>query len=241
MNEGIAARLAAVRERVARAAERAGRSAGAVELVGVAKLHGAAPVVEAVGAGLRAVGESYVQEARAKIPEVARQLAAAGRPPPRWHFVGRLQRNKARAAAELFDVVETLDGAALGAELDRRAAALGRRLAVLFQLNLSGEPQKGGATPDELPALLEASAAWASLEPIGLMTLPAVAPDPEQARPTFARLRELLEKAPPTPRGGRLRELSMGMSGDFEVAIEEGATIVRVGAALFGPRGEEGA
>jgi hypothetical protein len=230
-----------VRERIARAAERAGRSADAIELVGVAKLHGAADVAEAVGAGLAAVGESFVQEARGKIPEVARRLAAAGRPPPRWHLVGRLQRNKARHAAELFDVVETLDAAGLGAELDRRARALGRRLAVLFQVNLSGEPQKGGVAPEALPALLEASGAWRALEPIGLMTLPAAAPDPEAARPTFARLRELLAKAPPTPRGARLRELSMGMSSDFEVAIEEGATIVRVGSAIFGPRGQGGA
>ncbi len=238
---GVGARLAAVRERVARAAQRAGRSADAVELVGVAKLQGAADVADAVGAGLGSVGESYVQEARAKIPEVARRLAAAGFPPPRWHFVGRLQRNKARQAAELFDVVETLDGAGLGAELDQRAGALGRRLAVLFQVNLSGEPQKGGVAPDVLPALIEASGAWASIEPIGLMTLPAAAPDPEAARPIFATLRELLEKAPRTPRGARLRELSMGMSGDFEVAIEEGATIVRVGTAIFGPRAEGGA
>ena len=115
----------------------------------------------------------------------------------------------------------------------------GRRLAVLFQVNLSGEPWKGGVEPDELPALIEASGAWSSLEPVGLMTLPAAAPDPEAARATFAQLRELLEKAPRTPRGARLRELSMGMSEDFEVAIEEGATIVRVGTAIFGPR-EEG-
>ena len=240
MSEAVAARLAAVRERIARAAERAGRSADEVELVGVAKLHTAADVVDAVLAGLGSVGESYAQEAQAKIPEVARLLGATGHPPPRWHFVGRLQRNKARHVAPLFDVVETLDAPGVGAELDRRAASAGRRLAVLFQVNLSGEPWKGGVAPDELPGLIEASGAWSSLEPVGLMTLPAVAPDPEAARPTFARLRELLEKAPRTPRGARLHELSMGMSGDFEVAIAEGATIVRVGTAIFGPR-EEGA
>jgi len=239
VSDAIAARLAAVRERIARAAERAGRSADEVELVGVAKLHAAADVADAVRAGLGSVGESYAQEAQAKVPEVARRLAAVDRPSPRWHFVGRLQRNKARHVAPLFDVVETLDAPGVGAELDRRAASAGRRLAVLFQVNLSGEPWKGGVAPDELPGLIEASGAWSSLEPVGLMTLPALAPDPEAARPTFAKLRELLEKAPRTPRGGRLRELSMGMSGDFEVAIEEGATIVRVGTAIFGPR-EEG-
>jgi pyridoxal phosphate enzyme (YggS family) len=236
VTDAVAARLAAVRARVARAAERAGRRAEEIEIVGVAKRHPAAAVVEAVRAGLRSAGESYAQEAEAKIPEVARLLAAAGLGPPRWHFVGRLQRNKARHVARLVDVVESVDSVELGAELDRRAAAAGRRLAVLFQVNLSGEAQKAGVAPEGLPALLEASGAWASLDPLGLMTLPAAAADPEAARPVFARLRELLERTPPTPRGVRMRELSMGMSGDFEVAVEEGATIVRVGTAIFGPR-----
>ncbi len=241
MSGEIADRLAAVRARIARAAERAGRPADAVTLVGVAKLHEAADVAAAVRAGLDAVGENYVQEAQAKIPEVGALLAAQACPPPRWHFVGHLQRNKARFVAALFDVVETIDSAALGAELDRRAGAVGRRLEVLFQVNLSGEAQKGGVAPDELPALAEASGAWTSLDPIGLMTMPAAAADPGAARPVFARLRELLERSPPLPRGGRLRELSMGMSGDFEVAIEEGATIVRVGTAIFGPRQQRSA
>jgi len=238
VSEAVAARLAAVRERIARAALRAGRRADAVTLVGVAKRHPAEAVADAVRAGLGAVGENYLQEAQAKIPEVAARLAADDRPAPRWHFVGHLQRNKARPAAELFDVVETLDSAELGARLDRHAAARGRRLAVLFQVNVSSEPQKAGVEPEALPALLEASGAWASLDPVGLMTLPAASPDPEAGRPAFARLRELLERAPTLPRGGRLHELSMGMSGDFEVAIEEGATIVRIGTAIFGPRGE---
>lgn len=236
MSDAVETRLAAVRERIARAAERAGRRADAVTLVGVAKRHPAAAVADAVRAGLRAVGENYVQEAQAKIPDVAARLAAQGGRAPLWHFVGHLQRNKARHVAGLFDVVETLDSVELGAELDRRAAARGHRLAVLFQLNLSGEPQKSGAAPEALPELVAASAAWSWLDPVGLMTMPAAAPDPEAGRPVFARLRELLEKAPALPRGGRLRELSMGMSADFEVAIEEGATIVRVGTAIFGPR-----
>ena len=240
MSDGIAARLAAVRERVARAAERAGRRPDEVELVGVAKLHSAGAVVDAVRAGLGAVAENYAQEAQAKIPEVLQRLAAEARLPPRWHFVGRLQRNKARAVARLFDVVETIDAVGLGAELDRRAAALGRRLEVLLQVNLSGEAQKGGVPPEALLDLIEASSAWRAIEPVGLMTIPADSPDPEASRSTFARLRELLEKTPATPRGGRLRELSMGMSNDFELAIEEGATIVRVGTAIFGARGEEG-
>lgn len=236
MSGALAERLGAVRERIARAAARAGRRADEIALVGVAKRHPVSAVVDGVRAGLLAVGESYVQEAQQKIPEAAALLAASGLGAPRWHLVGRLQRNKARHAAPLFDVVESLDGIELGAELDRRAAAAGRRLAVLFQINLSGEPQKGGIAPDALPALVEASAAWSALEPVGLMTIPAEASDPEAARPVFARLRELLASAPRLPRGGSLRELSMGMSGDFEVAIEEGATIVRVGTAIFGPR-----
>ena len=238
MSEAVAERLAGVRARIARAAERAGRRADAVTLVGVAKLHPAGDVAEAVRAGLGAIGENYLQEAQAKIPEVAALLAEEGRRPPRWHFVGRLQRNKARHVARIFVVVEPVDSAELASELDRRAAALGRRLAVLFQVKLGAEAQKGGIAPQALPALVEASAAWGSLDPIGLMTLPAAAADPEAARGDFARLRELLEKAPALPRGGRLRELSMGMSGDFEVAIEEGATIVRVGTGIFGPRQE---
>jgi hypothetical protein len=236
VSEGVAARLTRVRAHIERAAERAGRCADAVTLVGVAKLHPARDVADAVRAGLEVVAENYLQEAQAKIPEVAALLAAEGRPPPRWHFVGHFQRNKARHLAGLFEVVQTVDSVALGAELDRRAAAQGRRLAVLFQVNLSGEPQKGGVAPQALATLVEASGAWDSLDPIGLMTLPAPAADPEATRPAFAGLRELLEKAPGLPRGGRLRELSMGMSGDFEVAIEEGATIVRVGSAIFGSR-----
>src|SRR5262249_34952253 len=135
-----------------------------------------------------------------------------------------------------FDAVETLDSAALGAELDRHAAAAGRRLAVLFQVNLSGEAHKGGIRPEELPALVEASGAWEWLGPDGVVTPPACAPEPQRSRPVFARLRELLAAAPAPPRGVRLRELSMGMSGDFEIAIEEGATVVRIGTALFGER-----
>jgi hypothetical protein len=235
----VAERLAEVRERIAGAARRAGRRPEEVLLVGVAKRHGAAPVVEAVRAGLGAVGESYAQEAQAKIPGLLRQLAAEGLPAPRLHFVGRLQRNKARAVARLFDVVQTVDSPELGAELDRRAAALGRRFEVLFQMNLSREPQKAGAAPEALPALIEASSGWSAIEAVGLMTLPRAAPDPEASRPAFARLRALLEKARAAPGGEHLHELSMGMSEDFEVAIEEGATIVRVGTAIFGAREEE--
>ncbi len=232
----IAERLAALRERIERAAVRAGRDPAAITLVGVSKRQPAAAVAAALRAGLCAVGESYLQEAAPKIETLRRELAAQGTPPPRWHLVGRLQRNKARRAAELFDVVESVDGGALGAELERRAAAAGRSLEVLLQVNLCGEAQKGGARPDALPALLAASRAWPHLRVTGLMTIPAAADDPETARHVFAKLRELARTLRAAPGGAELRELSMGMSADFEIAVEEGATWVRVGTALFGAR-----
>ncbi len=232
----VAGRLVEVRERIARAAARAGRRPEDVTLVGVSKGQPAAAVLEAVRAGLGDVGENYVQEALPKLEEVRAALEGLGHELPCWHFIGALQRNKARAVAPVFDVVETLDRAALGAELDRRAAAADRRLRALVQVNVSGEPQKAGVAPEEAPELLAASTGWTHLDVVGLMTVPAAASDPEQVRPSFARLRELRDRLHAAPGGGSLRELSMGMSGDFEVAIEEGATIVRVGTALFGPR-----
>lgn len=221
----IAERLAAVRERIALAAARAGRSEGDVELIGVAKTRTASEVVEAVRAGLGHVGENYVQEAVPKIAEVL----ASGVTPPLWHFIGRLQRNKARHVAPVFDVVETVDNEKLGLELDRRAGVAGRLLEAQLQVDVSGEAQKGGVSPEALPALLAASASWANLRVTGLMAIPAPTAEPEQSRPAFALLRELRDEL-------GLRELSMGMSADFEVAIEEGATRVRVGAAIFGAR-----
>lgn len=231
-----AARLAALRARIARAAERAGRSSDEVALVGVAKLKSAALVVEAVAAGLRHVGENYVQESVAKIPEIKRELAERGLDPPRWHFVGQLQRNKARHVAEHFDVVQTVDRLRLAEELDRRAGQAGRALDVLLQVNVSGEAQKGGVDPDALPELLAASAEWRHLRTIGLMAIPALAADAEMTRPAFARLRALRDALADCAPAAAPRELSMGMSADFEVAIEEGATIIRVGTAVFGPR-----
>ncbi len=234
--ETVAARLEAVRARVRAAALRAGRDPASVALVGVAKRHPAAAVAEAVRAGLERVGESYVQEARAKLPKVRAALEGTDAKWPHWHFIGRLQRNKAGAAVELFDAIETVDRADLGAELSRRAERAGRRLDVLLQVNVSGEAQKGGAPPEALPALLAASAAWPALRVTGLMAIPAASGDPERSRPAFARLRELLASARREPGGAGLRELSMGMTADFEVAVEEGATLVRVGTAIFGPR-----
>jgi hypothetical protein len=232
----IASRLAELRGRIAAAARRADRDPRDVILVGVAKRQPAAAVREAVAAGLTHVGENYVQEGLAKRAEVARLLRGAEVALPRWHFIGRLQRNKARDVAAHFDLVETLDREPLGDELDRRAAAAGRRLDVLLQVDVAGEPQKGGAKPEDVPALLERSQRWSALRVVGLMAIPPATEHPEQARPAFARLRALRDALRGAPGAGSLRALSMGMSADFEVAIEEGATIVRVGTALFGAR-----
>jgi pyridoxal phosphate enzyme (YggS family) len=191
-------------------------------------------VVAAVRAGLTDLGENYVQEAVAKQQKVRASLEGCALEPPRWHLIGRLQRNKARAAVRVFDAIHSLDRAALGDALEARAAEASRRLAVLIEVNLSGEAQKAGAPAEDVADLLAASAAWPHLELCGLMTIPAA--DPERARPAFARLRRLRDALAAAPGGAGLRELSMGMSADFEVAIEEGATIVRVGTALFGPR-----
>jgi hypothetical protein len=236
VSEAAAAeRLAALRARIAEAARRAGREPGDVTLVGVAKRQPAERVAAAVAAGLGDVAENFVQEARAKIPALRETLAARGIAAPRFHLVGRLQTNKARFAATLFDWVQSVDREELARELSRRAEAAGRRLRALVQVNLSGEPQKGGAPPEGLGALLEACAALPGLELAGLMTVPEETRDEALLRRRFAALRELRDTF---ARAGHpeLRELSMGMSGDFEIAIEEGATQVRIGTALFGAR-----
>ena len=232
----VAERFAAVQERIGEAARRAGRRPEEIALVGASKRQAPERVIAAVRAGLARVGESYAQEALPKLAEVQAALEGLGLNAPSWHFIGRLQSNKARAVVRAFDVVETVDRPALGAELDRRAAQLGRRLAVLLQVNLSGEPQKGGAAAEQLVELLAQSAGWSQLDVVGLMTIPEARPEPESSRPAFARLRALRDELRGAPGAEHLRELSMGMSGDYEIAIEEGATIVRLGTAIFGPR-----
>ena len=234
----LVARLDSVRARVAAAATRAGRDPAAVTVVGVTKRKGAELIVAAVRAGLRDLGESYVQEAVSKVPAVNGALERIGEALPRWHFVGQLQRNKSRDVARLFDSVSSVDRERLGAELERRAEQEQRTLELLIQVNLSDEPQKGGILPDALPELLAASRAWSRLRVTGLMTIPAADDDPEHSRPAFAQLRKLRDELRGSPGGEHLEELSMGMTGDFEVAIEEGSSIVRVGTAIFGPRSE---
>jgi pyridoxal phosphate enzyme (YggS family) len=236
MSAETADRLAAVRERIANAAARAGRHPDEITLVGVSKRKSADDIVQAVCAGLRHVGENYMQEARAKIPAVVETLAVSDVDPPCWHFIGRLQSNKANRAVELFDVIETLDRPSLGEHLNRRAWGKERPLDVLVEVNLSDEPQKAGVSPEGLPDLLAQSAGWRHLRLAGLMAIPEASDDPEQVRPAFARLRELRDTLRAGPGCESLTELSMGMSADFEVAIEEGATLVRVGTAIFGAR-----
>ena len=215
----VAANLAAVRIRIARAAERAGRDPGTVHLIAVSKTKPAALVRAALAAGATDFGENYVQEAVAKRAE----LGAGGR----WHLIGHLQRNKAARAVETFDCIQTVDSAALGTALARHAAEQQRTIHVLVEVRLGGEATKSGVDPEALPALL-AELQSPALVVEGLMTVPPPG-DPETARPHFRTLRALGERA-------GLRELSMGMSDDFEVAIEEGATMVRVGRAIFGAR-----
>ena len=234
MPEELAVRLAEVRERIARAAARAGRRAEQITLVGVSKRQPAEAVATLVELGLSHCGENFVQEAREKIPRVG-ALLAAGVPAPRWHFVGRLQRNKAKLAVQLFDVVEAVDRIELAEAL--ATAAAGRTLEVLLQVNVSAEAQKGGADPEALAPLVEAVSRLSALRLVGLMAVPAASEQPEQTRPAFARLRELRDGLCRSTPGLTLPELSMGMSADFEIAIEEGASIVRVGTALFGARG----
>lgn len=217
----VRAELERVRERVARAAERAGRSADDVLLVGVSKTVDVGRIREAIAAGLRALGENRVQEARQKIAEIGRPVA--------WHLVGHLQTNKVKDALELFDVIHAVDRIELARELDRRARARGHTVDVLVQVNVGGEPSKGGWPPDAVDVALEATARLAGLKVRGLMTIPPPVERAEDARVWFRQLRVLAERH-------RLAELSMGMSNDFEVAIEEGATMVRVGTAIFGPR-----
>jgi pyridoxal phosphate enzyme (YggS family) len=235
------ARLARVEARIAAAAERAGRDPAEIRLVGVAKRQPRERVLASIVAGLRVIGQSYIQEARAARPEIEAALAgsagtvAAART-LEWHMVGRLQRNKAGLAARLFDVIESVDRPELVRVLGRRAEGEGRVLEVLIQVSLCGEPQKGGCEPDALRPLAEQVLATPGLRLRGLMTVPAAAPDPERARPVFRRLRELREELAVLEPGLARGDLSMGMSADLEVAVEEGATLVRIGTALFGER-----
>ena len=224
-------RLDGVREKIDECARRSGRSADDLTLVAVSKTHPAEVVRQAIAAGVADFGENRVQEAEGKIPEVGRDQA-------RWHLIGHLQSNKARRAVELFDMIHSLDSAALARRLDRMCIDLDRQeLSVLIQVDLGHEPTKTGAVEKDLPEIIEAIRESERLSLIGLMTLPPFFEDAEKARPFFRRLRKMRDElrrqgAFDDGRG----ELSMGMTHDYEVAIEEGATILRIGTAIFGER-----
>lgn len=229
--EQLAARLTAVRERIAAAAHVCGRKAEEVKLIAISKTHPASVIRTLIELGASDLGENRVQEAEEKIPEIGREYV-------RWHLVGHLQANKARRAVNLFEVVHSLDSLDLARRLDRLCAEEGReKLPVLIQVDLAHEETKSGIDESELTHMVEGLQSLAHLDLIGLMTLPPFFDDTEQSRPFFRRLRELKDELESRGAfGGRKGELSMGMTHDFEVAIQEGATMVRIGTAIFGER-----
>jgi PLP dependent protein len=215
--------LESIEQRIAQAAARSGRTRADITLVAVTKKCSALRMREAYAAGVREFGENYVQEFAGKWPDL-QDLTGA-----RFHLIGHLQSNKARTAAELFQAVETIDSVKLLQRLEAAAETTGKTLDVLLEIKLSDEESKTGAAPEDVAALVEAVRRCPHLRLLGLMTVPPWSEDPEQSRPYFRRLAEMA-------REHGLSHLSMGMSNDFEAAIEEGATIVRLGTALFGPR-----
>lgn len=229
----VVANLAEIRERIARAAKRAGRNPDDIALMAVTKTQPAARIIEAYEAGQRLFGENRVQEFAEKFDALAKLQDA------KFHMIGHLQSNKAAKAAEIFHAVDSVDSAKLAERLNAAAEKLGRTLEVLVEINIGGEGAKSGIAPesDELEQILTGAPEWKSLRIRGLMTVPPFTEDPEGARPYFRRLRELRDRlaARQLPAVG-LDQLSMGMSHDFEVAIEEGSTCVRIGTAIFGER-----
>jgi PLP dependent protein len=225
----VAANHRRIMERISEVAARTGRDAASIRLLAAAKSQDVELIRAAIVAGVSLIGENYVQEAmamKARIPE-----------PAEWHMIGHLQRNKARNAVGLFDLIESLDSIALARELDKEGRKAGKRVRTFIEVNLAGEESKTGIAGNQVFLLLQEAAKLANLTVEGLMTVPPFRENPEDVRPYFRELRELLcrmqERRLPNM---DLKELSMGMSQDYEVAIEEGATIVRIGTALFGPR-----
>ena len=223
----LAANLLRVQERIGAACARAGREPGSVGLLAVSKTQPPEAVSEAAALGLTLFGENKVQEAKTKIPLCPGRL--------RWHMIGHLQSNKCRDAVELFEMVQGVDSLHLAEELNKRAEQAAKHLPILLEVNIVGEASKFGYPPERLLAELSQLNALPRLELHGLMTIPPWTPDPEKVRPVFRQLRELKQRCEESL-GAPLPHLSMGMSGDFEVAIEEGATMVRIGTALFGAR-----
>lgn len=216
-----------IKTRIAAACHRAGRDPASVTLMAVTKTHPPESVAAAAELGIVFVGENKVQEAKAKIPLCPGKL--------RWHFIGHLQSNKARDAVEFFEMIQSVDSLALAEELNKRCEQAGKRMPILLEVNLAGEASKFGYSPERLLAELAELNALPRLDVHGLMTVPPWKPDAEAVRPFFRAARELKQRCEQIL-GAPLPHLSMGMSGDFEVAIEEGATLVRIGTALFGER-----
>lgn len=241
---GIADALNRVREEIRSASVACGRNPDDIKLVAVTKTVGLQAIAEAVQAGVTIIGENRVQEAQKKIQDSKFKIQDRLHPPTagdramtgaiQWHLIGHLQKNKARLAVQLFDLIHTVDSAALAAGIDRHAGEAGKLQRVLIQVKLEDEPSKHGIAEDEYMKLLEEIDAMHNLKPEGLMTIPPYFEDPEKARIYFRRLRFMRDRA--LQRGFHVPELSMGMSGDFAVAIEEGATMVRIGTAIFGQR-----
>lgn len=226
----ISDNLAHIRANITAAAEKAGRDGSLIKLVAVSKFVASERIQEALGCGQTLFGENYLQEAAEKIPAIGTDA--------KWHFIGHLQSNKAKLAVALFDMVETVDRLKIAKALDLQGKQLGKSVSILIQVNIGREPQKSGVRPEETQHLLQAIREETDLQVRGLMTLPPFFDAPEKSRPFFRELRVLanqLAKQQLFSDNSQV-ELSMGMSGDYEVAIEEGATIVRVGTAIFGSR-----
>jgi PLP dependent protein len=234
----VADRLTEIRERIASAARSAGRDPSSVRLVAVSKTFPIESIADAFAAGQRDFGENRVQEALQKVEQAALQkIDRSADQSIRWHLLGHLQTNKARKAAPAFAMIQSVDSVELIHKLDQAAADTPHAPELLIQVDLAGEATKFGVPPGEMPRLFDAAAACRAAKVVGLMTLPPFPETPEESRPWFRQLRELRDQwqASGVP-ASMLRELSMGMSGDFEVAVQEGATIVRVGTAIFGSR-----
>jgi len=229
--DSIAGNIQSIRERIAAAAAASGRLPGEITLLAISKTFPREFILRAAEAGIRKFGENRVQEAEEKIPHLNKDLMLE------WHLVGHLQSNKARRAVELFDRIHSLDSVKLAAKLNKAALEIGKTMSVLLQVDLAGEETKFGAEPAAIREILEAASGFSGLRVDGLMTIPPFFDDPEQTRPYFERLRVLRERLESEQPGclGQ-RHLSMGMSHDFETAIREGATIVRIGTAIFGLR-----
>lgn len=225
----ISDNLKAIQDRIVTAAKRAGRESSSVQLVTVSKTVHPDRIKEAVAAGAKILGENRVQEAREKI-EVLGQVAS-------WHFIGALQSNKAKYVVKLFDLIHSVDSVALALEIDRQAAKIGKVQDVLIEVSIAGEETKAGAEIENVATLVREASKLNNIRVKGLMTIPPFLPDPEEVRPYFRTLRELAQRiAEENIPNVSMQELSMGMSNDFEVAVEEGATMVRVGSAIFGER-----